>query len=140
MKCFVYRNLHKEGCVYSIKALEGEFKGRIIGYATGVSLFDCTFKVSAAGRARVLREKKKNVHAGVEGLLFWAHGYERRLCDNPAQSYPVKQCRVNNSVRVTYNPYLYETFVDKREQLPVQTADRVHIDGKELIARGFTRP
>jgi hypothetical protein len=67
MKVFVYYNLHRK--CFSVKTLEGEFKGRVIAHASYVSLHDCRFKVSEAGRQRVLREKRKNVHAGVVGNL-----------------------------------------------------------------------
>ena len=63
MKVYVYFNLHKR--CFSVKALEGQAKGLVIAYANDVVLFDPVFKVSKAGRDRVLRERKKNVHAGV---------------------------------------------------------------------------
>ena len=54
---------------------------------------DVKFKVSDAGRKRVLREKKKNVHAYVQGTIGNLH---------TAQS---------SAYNVTYNPYKYESFV-----------------------------
>ena len=68
VKVFVYRNLHKK--CFSVKAMEGPMKGRVIGHAHQVILKDVDFKVSEAGRQRVLREQKKNVHAGVIGRLI----------------------------------------------------------------------
>ena len=65
MKVFVYFNLHRK--LFSVKALEGPDKGKVIGHTTYLWLKDVTFKVSEAGRQRVLREKRKNVHAGVVG-------------------------------------------------------------------------
>lgn len=65
MKVFVYFNLHKK--VFSVRAMEGENKGRVIAHTTTVELRDAVFKVSQAGRERVLKEKRKNVHAGVQG-------------------------------------------------------------------------
>ena len=67
MRVFVYFNLHKK-CL-SVKALEGESKGRVIAHADSVELVNATFKVSQAGRQRVLRERRKNVHAGVVGTM-----------------------------------------------------------------------
>jgi len=49
--------------------LEGPDKGRVVGWASTVLLSDVTPKVSEAGRQRVLREKRKNVHAGMGGYL-----------------------------------------------------------------------
>jgi len=61
----VYRNLHRR--CFSIRSVE---TGRVIGHATdGVGLVRAEFKVSEAGRQRVLRERRKNVHAVVRGTL-----------------------------------------------------------------------
>ena len=61
----VYRNLHKK-CV-SVK------QGGIVRcHATNVVLKDCKFIVSEAGQRRVRDEKKKNVHAFVEGHVVSA--------------------------------------------------------------------
>jgi hypothetical protein len=111
MKVFVYRNLHKN--CWSVKALEGENKGRVIYHAQNVTLSDCTFKVSKAGRERVLREKRKNVHAGVVGQLG-------RI--NVPLSY------MPQMTAVTYNPYKYESFVRKNNDfMPVHNASWVYM-------------
>lgn len=88
MKVFVYFNLHRK--CFSVKALEGVNKGHVIDHANFVALEDVTFKVSEAGRQRVLLEKRKNVHAGVVGTL-------------------VDKYIVGNQ-RVTYNPYKGSNF------------------------------
>jgi hypothetical protein len=67
MRVMCYFNLHK--MVWSVKALEGEHRGRVIGHAKRVTLNNVTQRVSEAGRQRVIREKKKNVHAGMVGTL-----------------------------------------------------------------------
>ncbi len=67
MKVFVYWNLHRG--MWSVKALEGPDKGRVIARVDTVLLRDVTGKVSQAGRQRVLKERKKNVHAGLVGTL-----------------------------------------------------------------------
>lgn len=100
MKVFVYFNLHKR--LFSVKALEGANKGRVIAHVDNVSLSDVTFKVSQAGRQRVLREQRKNVHAGVVGTLV------PMLC--------------GTGLQVTYNPYKYDTFVCKDTELPILAA------------------
>lgn len=111
MKVYVYRNLHKD--CWSVKALEGEHKGRVIYHAQNVTLSDCTFKVSKAGRERVLRERRKNVHAGVVGQLG-------RI--NVPLSY------MPQMTAVTYNPYKYESFVRKNNDfMPVYGADWVYM-------------
>ena len=91
---FVYRNLHK-GC-YSIKALEGEHKGKVVGWNKRVLLCDVTQKISEAGRQRVLRDKQKNIHAGIVGY------------------YSTKEIQYNhNEKEIYYNPYKVEKFVYK---------------------------
>ena len=115
MKCFVYYNLHRE--CWSIKALEGERKGRVIGHAYYVYLADVTYKVSEAGRQRVLRDKKKNVHAGAVGTVerwnstnFTPHGKpmsDLTLHDRHMEDLPLRPDMV------TYDPYKGPTFTDK---------------------------
>lgn len=89
MKVFVYFNLHRK--CFSVKALEGVNKGRVIKHACYVALHNATFKVSEAGRQRVLLEKRKNVHAGVVGTL-------------------VDSLDIICNERVTYNPYKGSNF------------------------------
>ena len=116
MKVFVYWNLHKK--CFSVKCLEKShmFFGKVFLHANRVRLSDVQFKVSAAGRARVLREKRKNVHAGVVGML-------KTVCmsheNNESYSLDSAYGRLH---RVTYNPYKYSTFVDIAEN-PVHNAD-----------------
>ena len=93
MRVFVYYNLHKK--LWSVKALEGADKGRVIAHRDVLVLRNAKPKVSEAGRQRVLREKRKNVHAGIEGdyrenavAIGWLNGDD-----------------------ITYNPYKYKTFV-----------------------------
>jgi len=110
MKVFVYYNLHKK--CWSIKALEGPNKGRVVAHAATVILNEVQFKVSEAGRQRVLREKKKNVHAGAVGVLE---------CYDPQEAY----FNTAISMPVTYNPYKYETFVNAISKQPILKARRL---------------
>lgn len=114
MKVFVYFNLHKK--VFSVKALEGDRKGLVVAHREYVMLEDVTFKVSEAGRQRVLRERKKNVHAGAVGQ--WR--------DDVAV--------LQDDVAVTYNPYKYNTFVNKLTEEPVLTARRAVLNKKQIQA------
>ena len=94
MKVFVYFNLHKR--VFSVKALEGAQKGRVIGHRTSLAIYSPTFKVSEAGRQRVIREKRKNVHAGVVGFLTAPYDWTKELVE---------------WTPVLYNPYVFSSFV-----------------------------
>ena len=113
MRVFVYYNLHKQ--VWSIKALEGPQKGLVIGHSPTVLLQDAAGKVSQAGRQRVLRERRKNVHAGIVGTLVHTgtEGY-----------FP--------SQEVTYNPYKYETFVDKDTLEPYGGSQFAYMDNRRV--------
>ena len=110
MKVFVYYNLHKK--TWSIRSVKTR---RIIGHADRVLLRGVTFKVSAKGRLRVLREGRKNVHAGVEGWL------DSIGTDTILRS-------ANCTVAVTYNPYLYETFVRKDTLEPITSSNMAYLD------------
>jgi len=92
VKVYVYFNLHKK--CFSVKALEGNCKGLVVAHTDTVSLKDVNFKVSEAGRQRVLKEKRKNVHAGVVGYL-------EGFTDNSTTEYKLAY----------YNPYKTSTFV-----------------------------
>ena len=87
LKVYVYFNLNKH--VWSIKALEGERKNRVVGYADSIELIYCNLKVSEKGRQRVLKQKQKNVHAGVVGYI---------KSINQHNNYSAPQ-------RISYNPY-----------------------------------
>jgi hypothetical protein len=61
-KVRVYRNLHKN--CFSVKQ-----NGLVCCHTNQVTLSDCKFIVSKAGQKRVRDEKRKNVHAFVEGFV-----------------------------------------------------------------------
>lgn len=105
MRVFVYKNLHKK--CYSVRALEGPKKGRVIAWETNILLKNPEFVVSEAGRKRVLREKRKNVHAGIRGEWIGTSPF-------PA---------VNaGAQRVTYDPYRFNSFVECGNLKPVHEA------------------
>lgn len=114
MKVFVYYNLHKH--CYSIKSLEGKTRGKVIDYRDEVDLVNVEFRVSEKGRQRVLKEQKKNVHAGVVGELV-----------NPmAVAKELKQ--------MYYNPYVTETFVEMKTNKPVKKAEYALLKDKKIFA------
>ncbi len=117
-KCFVYFNLHKR--CFSVKALEGSSKGRVIAHADAVYMEDCVFKVSEAGRRRVLRDKRKNVHAGVVGVVRYFPRWDAEKSDP------------SNYVGVKYNPYKYRSFVKAdNSAVPVYSADMCWLDANK---------
>ena len=120
MKVFVYFNLHRK--CFSVKALEGTDKGRVIAHVSDAVVHLPTFKVSEAGRQRVLREKKKNVHAGVVGQWY----------DDEYNASRTVELSVMLGRAVTYNPYRFDSFVYKATETPINDKPRVaalHSDG-----------
>ena len=91
-KVFIYKNLHKN--CWSLKQ-----DGLVKAHVDNLSLFDCSFRVNAKGRAKVLEEKRKNVHAGISGYidLSW---------DLDSVSREGQRTKL-----AMYNPYKYKSFV-----------------------------
>lgn len=87
--------------------MEGVRKGLVIAHANELRLERCLFKVSQAGRNRVLAEKRKNVHAGVVGYV------------NPGLD--CTDC----TTMVSYNPYKAGHFFIKTTNEPVYHASKV---------------
>lgn len=114
MRVFVYKNLHKN--LWSIKSKD---TGKVIGHTHNVWLKNPIFKVSIKGRDRVIREKKKYVHAGVEGELLYdadniglIYEYELLVVDDLANA-----GRLAN-FPLYYNPYKVDTFVNPYTCIP----------------------
>jgi hypothetical protein len=72
---------------------------KVIGYADRIVLGNARFIVSPSGRARVLREKMKNIHAFVEGDFRFGLQNVKLIFPTLKEAY--------------YNPYQVSTFVDK---------------------------
>ncbi len=129
MKVFIYRNLNRSGHMYSIKSLEGISKGKVIGYAPRIVVENAELRVSQAGRDRVLKTKRKNVHAGVVGDLYMVSGWITRMHNSQADFLYCNEqdfCRAFPiETPITYNPYLYQTFVNLKTGQSVFKADRV---------------
>ena len=119
-RVYVYKNLHRN--CFSIRQ-----DGLIKAHTDGVCLYDAQFRVGKKGRERVLKEKRKNVHAGVSGYI------DR---DWDLQSSPP-----TNFLGVIYDPYKYETFIhadinDRSKWSPIfwsSSARLSHVDGKARI-------
>lgn len=131
MRVFVYFNLHRK--VWSIKALDGEHRGRVVAHATYVQLRDVTCKVSEAGRQRVIREQRKNVHAGLVGELRYFDGTQR-VRQLPTFAFEPTQNADGSEgawFGITYNPYKAGTFVERATGNPVYGAARA------VLGKGF---
>ena len=94
MRVEVYWNIRKKE--YSMRALTGPGKGRVIRRGRGFTLGDCELVVQQGGRKRVLRDGKKNVHAFIRGT--WTPHTTDRV-------FPGSWWHNKISSRVRYNPY-----------------------------------
>lgn len=104
----VYYNLHKQ-CL-SYRRLGGR-----VHHTDTLSLADVTFTVQPAGRNRVLREGRKNVHAYIRGIV---------VDSDPPNGEPVV---------VTYNPYIYHDFVTVPTGEPIRSAPYARVEGKRVL-------
>lgn len=85
---YIYRNLHTGG--FSIK-----HHGRVIDRGNFLVAEGVTFKVNELGRQRVIREKRKNVHAYTVCDKYKDAGFTVLLDNLPV---------------ITYNPYVAGEF------------------------------
>lgn len=87
----VYRNLHNN--LFSIRDKES---GLVLAHGNKIVLFHCKFIVKDSGRLKVIKEKRKNVHAWVEGVYIGTLKSDLGNVDNIAY----------------YDPYKTESFID----------------------------
>lgn len=91
---YIYRNLNSKALSYSIRQ-----KGLVVAHTDAVAIRDAEFIVSEKGKARVQKEKKKNVHAFIKGLIAQngVMGTDAVRAEETGKQLPAK---------VKYNPYL----------------------------------
>lgn len=106
LKHFVYRNLHKD--CWSLRDEKTKRVER--NWANYVELRNAEFKVSEAGRQRVLREKRKNVHAGVKGHIRERYGSNVSITDHDIAYFRKLEASPEYH-EVYYNPYKCSTFM-----------------------------
>jgi hypothetical protein len=85
MRVSVHFNLHNK--LWSVTALEGEKRGRVIGHETHVYIRDCEARVSEMQRQRVIANRCRSVHAKIIGTL----------CEAPSD--------LSQYQTFSYNPY-----------------------------------
>jgi hypothetical protein len=106
MRVEVYRNLHKG------KLSVREVGGKVVAHLDQAVISAPRFVVQPAGRAKVLREQRKNVHAFVRGEFY-------------QNSQLVIAQFIEDSSKwreAYYNPYTTHTFLDKVSGEPVTEA------------------
>lgn len=112
----VYFNLHKRKLSIQEKRINdsGKLVWKVVRHADFIFLKDAKFKVSEAGRQKVIKEKKKNVHAFVVGYTL----------ESPKKLLPL-------NTQVFYNPYKFSSFVDG-ETNPIFGSELVLIQGSKV--------
>jgi hypothetical protein len=83
-------------------------------YADYVKLRNVEFRVREGGKEKVRQEMRKNVHAFVIGDLI-------DYCEYPCGDIPPE----TNDKVITYNPYKYDSFVNKETEEPVYKANEI---------------
>ena len=126
-KVYVYRNLHK-GC-WSVKQ-----NGLVKAHSLEMEMFSCDMKISEAGWLRVIREKRKNVHAFVRGYIhpnFIGLDFEPEPIDGYRKVWtdlPEDQMR-----EIRYNPYDRASFTYRDDGSPAWFASYARFDEKRLL-------
>jgi len=117
-KVFVYKNLHKD--CWSIK--QG---GLVKAHTEEIRLWDCSFKVNPQGRKKVIKEQRKNVHAGIVGYIDEMSDLE---IHDTQKRYYQEEFR-----EVTYNPYRYDSFVDKTTEKPIYYSQSASLTQHQVL-------
>jgi len=102
----IYKNLHNG--LFSVRQ-----NGLVVAHVESFWLADVIFRVSEKGRQKVIRERKKYVHAFVIGKLL-----EINCTDNDIIT-------SNLHTRVRYNPYTLSSFVIGINDAPIYRASRI---------------
>jgi hypothetical protein len=63
----VYKNLHKRA--WSIRAMNGPSRGRVIGHAAAITLIDCHTHVNCRAQQRIAGGAAREVHAWIVGTV-----------------------------------------------------------------------
>lgn len=123
----VYWNLHRK--CWSIQSREGADYGRVIAHAQEVSIDRPEYRVNQAGRERVLRECKKNVHAFVVGGLICYRDLEGKVVEGGRA--PV---RLNaHMTEVYYNPYKVAEFVIKKTGEAIKSSIEAYLSRTKRV-------
>lgn len=111
MQVDVYRNLHKN--IWSIRDRQ---TGKVIDHQQVVHILDAKFVVQPSGRAKVLREGRKNVHAFVRGTFVPKDVFAILTLQH---DFPHKW--IGKGKQVWYNPYKSDKF---RFEETLETVDK----------------
>lgn len=114
----VYRNLRYKNRTWSVKSKRTK---RVVARKELVLIKNPTFIVRESGRQRVLKEKRKNVHAFVLGT--WVR--DKAIID-------LLMSKKNIMKLVTYNPYKNAFFNEVQSGLSVMSSGWALLDSEGL--------
>lgn len=98
--------------------------GRAMASARQVHLADVEFLVRESGRNKMLRERKRNVHAYAVGrLIDYTHPDEARAIGEIGGR------------AIVYHPYRAAAFIDVETEAPVNVASDVHFQEDGVFYR-----
>ena len=119
-RSYFYYNLHKS-CWSQM------LRGLVVDHHAAVEMWDVEFRVRPGGRARVLLEQRKNVHAfAVTDRYDGAHlGHPIPVFDN----WPDKK----DWIEIGYNPYKNAHFVRKDTGEPIYHAPAVILNDDRRV-------
>lgn len=100
----IYKNLHNG--LFSVMQ-----NNLVVAHIESFILDNVIFKVNESGRQKVLKEKKKNVHAFVTGYVKAVN----------MESDTMNSCHA----QVRYNPYLASTFFVGEEKTPITKTENL---------------
>lgn len=123
MRIETYFNLHK-------KCLSYRQSGGKVQHAHTLLLNNVKFAVQPAGREKVRREGKKNVHAFVRGEV----AFVRHDITEDDGDITVGTMERHGYRPITYNPYKYDSFVYADSGEPIYETKQVAIIGRQLWA------
>lgn len=99
----IYKNLHNG--LFSVMQ-----NNLVVAHIESFILNNVIFKVNESGRQKVLKEKRKNVHAFVTGYIETIN----------------VESDVINSSQVRYNPYISNTFFTGDEKTPITKTENLY--------------
>lgn len=83
-----YRCLNRKGFVFSIRQ-----NSLVVGHSNNIILKDCSLVVNESGKKRCLKDKERNVHAYIKGMIG-----------------SFNDIKSSFSFNLSYNPYLERGF------------------------------
>jgi len=121
-----YRDLNsKNSELFSIQGKGGPLSGKVIDHSVSVAIDDATFNVRAGGQRRTRVEKRRCVHAFVEGQLTQVKKDNITTLDS-------------DWIEVTYNPFYTDTFIEKSSDRAVYKAKKAILQQGSVWCKGLS--